>query len=37
MYCRFKLHRNYNYYIVVTLQLHIIKNGKFKDEEIVPF
>ena len=32
----FKLHCSYNY-IVVTLQLHIAKNGDFKGEEIIAF
>ena len=29
---RFKLHCSYSY-IVVTLQLHIVKNGEFKEED----
>ena len=33
---RFKIHYSYSY-IVITLQLHIVKNGEFKEEEIIAF
>ena len=33
---RFKLHCSYNY-IIVSLQLYIVKSGEFKGEEIIAF
>ena len=33
---RFKIHCSYNY-IVVTLQLYVVKNGEFKEEKIIAF